>query len=70
MVAVVLAALALGIATTIGIIAVVTILSRHALGQGLARRLPQLQRGAWILQSVAGVAIIGIGVLTLSQVRL
>ena len=70
MVAVVLAALALGIATTIGIIAEVTILSRHALGQELAHRLPQLQRGARILQGIAGVAIIGIDVLTLSQVRL
>jgi ABC-type nickel/cobalt efflux system permease component RcnA len=70
MVAVVLAALALGIATTIGIVAVVTILSRDALGQALAHRLPQVQRGARILQGIAGVAIIVIGVLTLSQVRL
>jgi ABC-type nickel/cobalt efflux system permease component RcnA len=70
MVAVVLAALALGIATTIGIVAVVTILSRHALGQALAHRLPQLQRGARILQGTAGVAIIVIGALTLSQARL
>ena len=70
MVAAVLAALALGIATTIGIVAVVTILSRHALGQALAHRLRQVQRGARILQGIAGVAIIVIGVLTLSQVHL
>lgn len=69
MVTVVLAALAFGIATTIGIVAVVTILARHTLGQALAQRLPQLERGARILQA-AGVAIIAIGALTLSQLRL
>jgi nickel/cobalt exporter len=44
MVMVVLAGLALGIATTIGIVAVVTILARHTLRQALAQRLPQLER--------------------------
>lgn len=70
MVAVVLVALALGIATTIGIVAVVTILARHTLGQALAHRLPQLERGARILQGIAGGAIILIGLMTLAQLRL
>jgi nickel/cobalt exporter len=70
MVTVVLAALALGIATTIGIVAVATILARQTLGQALAQRLPQLERGARVLQGAAGVAIIAIAVLTLSQLRL
>ena len=50
MVAVVLVALALGIATTIGIVAVATILVRNTLGQALAQRVPQLERGARVLQ--------------------
>lgn len=70
MVMVVLAGLALGIATTIGIVAVVTILARHTLRQALAQRLPQLERGARVLQGAAGVAIIVIGTLTLSQLGL
>jgi nickel/cobalt transporter (NicO) family protein len=70
MVAVVLVALALGIATTIGIVAVATILARNTLGQALAQRLPQLECGARVLQAAAGFAIIAIGVLTLSQFRL
>jgi len=65
MVAVVLVALALGIATTIGIVAMVTILARHTLGQALAHRLPQLERGARVLQGLAGAAILAIGVITL-----
>lgn len=70
MVMVVLAGLALGIATTIGIVAVVTILARNTLGHALAQRLPQLERGARVLQGAAGVAIIVIGTLTLSQLGL
>lgn len=70
MVAVVLVALALGIATTIGIVAVMTILARYTLGQALAHRLPQLERGARILQGIAGGAIILIGLMTLAQMRL
>jgi ABC-type nickel/cobalt efflux system permease component RcnA len=70
MVTVVLAALALGIATTIGIVAVATILARQTLGQALAQRLPQLERGARVLQGAAGVAIIAIAVLTLLRLRL
>jgi ABC-type nickel/cobalt efflux system permease component RcnA len=65
MVAVVLIALALGIATTIGIVAMVSILARHTLGQALAHRLPQLERGARVLQGLAGAAILAIGVITL-----
>lgn len=70
MVAVVLVALALGIATTIGIVAVVTILARHTLGQALAHRLPQFERGARLLQGIAGGAIIVIGLVTMAQSRL
>lgn len=70
MVAVVLAALALGIATTIGIVAVVTILARHTLGLALTQRLPQLERGARLLQGIAGGAIIVIGLVTVAQLRL
>jgi nickel/cobalt transporter (NicO) family protein len=70
MVTVVLAALALGIATTIGILAVATILARQTFGQALAQRLPQLEHGARVLQGAAGVAIIAIAVLRLSQLRL
>ena len=69
MVALVLAALALGIATTIGTVAVVTILARNTLGEVLGHRLPQLERGARVLQGAAGAAIIAIGVLTLWQAR-
>jgi nickel/cobalt transporter (NicO) family protein len=65
MVSVVLIALALGIATTIGIVAMVSILARHTLGQALAHRLPQLERGARVLQGLAGAAILAIGVITL-----
>lgn len=65
MVAVVLAILALGIATTIGIVAMVTILARHTLGQALAHRLPQLERWSRIAQGIAGGAIIFIGLATL-----
>jgi hypothetical protein len=53
-----------------GIVAVVTILARQTLGQALAQRLPQLERSARVLQGAAGVAIIAIAVLTLSQLRL
>jgi hypothetical protein len=49
---------------------VVTILARHTLGQALAQRLPQLERSARVLQGAAGVAIIAIGTLTLSQLGL
>ena len=70
MVAVVLAALALGIATTIGIVAMVTILARHSIGHALANRLPQLERGTRVLQGMAGGGIIVIGLVTLAQVLL
>jgi nickel/cobalt transporter (NicO) family protein len=68
MVGVVLVSLALGIATTIGIVAVVTILTRHTLGQAIAHRLPQLERGARVMQGIAGVVIIVIGLLTLKRI--
>lgn len=70
MVAVVLAALALGIAMTIGIVAVATILARHSIGHALANRLPQIERGTRVLQGMAGGGIVAIGLVTLAQVLL
>jgi hypothetical protein len=49
---------------------VVAILARHTLGQALAHRLPQLERGARILEGIADGAIILIGLMTLAQLRL
>jgi hypothetical protein len=44
--------------------------ARNTLDQALAQRLRQLERGARVLQGAAGFAIIAIGALTLSQLRL
>jgi ABC-type nickel/cobalt efflux system permease component RcnA len=67
MIALVLLSLALGIAVTIGIVAALVILARDRLGAALARRLPELERGARILQGIAGAAVIAIGVFTLAM---
>ena len=69
MVGLVLLSLALGISATIGIVAVLAIVARNTVGTALADRLPQIERGARILQSIAGLAIIAIGLYTLSAVR-
>ena len=58
MTAVVLFALAAGIAFTIGIVAVLAILGRRYLGEALIDRMPGLERGARTLQSAAGALII------------
>lgn len=61
MVVFVLLSLALGISLTIGIVAVLAILARSTMGAALAHRLPQLERGARVLQGVAAVVIIVLG---------
>jgi nickel/cobalt exporter len=69
MVGLVLLSLALGISVTIGIVAILAIVARSALGIAMADRLPQIERGARVLQGAAGVAIIAIGVFTLTMLR-
>jgi len=60
MVAVVLVALAAGIAFTIGIVALLAILGRRLLGHAFAERLPRFERNARILQGVAGAVIVAL----------
>lgn len=69
MVVTVLLSLALGIATTIAGVAVAAILVRGTVGAALADRLPDLERRARLLQGIAGVCIIAIGVYTLATLR-
>ncbi|MBX9925193.1 MAG: hypothetical protein K2Y05_02440 [Hyphomicrobiaceae bacterium] len=61
MVAVTLVSLALGIAFTIGAVALLAILGRHTLGALLAGWLPQLESSARILQGIAGAMIVLLG---------
>jgi nickel/cobalt exporter len=58
MVAVVLVALAAGIAFTIGIVALLAIVGRRLVGQSFAGRLEGFERGARVLQCVAGLVIV------------
>lgn len=60
MVAVVLVSLAGGIALTIGTVALAAILARRFLSHALLHGISRLERGARVLQGVAGVAIIAI----------
>jgi ABC-type nickel/cobalt efflux system permease component RcnA len=62
MVGVALLSLALGISLTIGTVAVLAIMVRGTAGVALAGRLPELERGARILQGLAAVVIIGLGI--------
>ncbi len=62
MIGLVLVSLALGVAATIGLVAVLAIIGRHLLGAALAGRLPQMERASRLLQRIAGAAIIAIGV--------
>ncbi len=64
-----LISLALGVATTIGAVAVLSILARAAMGAALADHLPEFQRGAHVLQATAASAIIAIGIYTLWSLR-
>jgi nickel/cobalt transporter (NicO) family protein len=65
MVALVLLSLALGISLTIGCVALLAILARGTMGAALIHQLPQLERGARILQGAAAVCIIGLGSYTM-----
>lgn len=65
MVALVLLSLALGISLTIGCVALLAILARGTMGAALIDRLPQLERGARILQGAAAVSIIALGSYTI-----
>jgi nickel/cobalt exporter len=58
MVAVVLVSLAAGIAFTIGTVALLAIIGRRLLGHAMARRMSSFERGARMLQGVAGTAIV------------
>ena len=58
MVAVVLIALAAGIAFTIGLVALLAIVGRRLVGQSLVHRLPAFERGARVLQGAAGLVIV------------
>jgi ABC-type nickel/cobalt efflux system permease component RcnA len=69
MVALVLLSLALGISTTIGIVAVLSIVTRTFLGTTLVHKPPQIERGALLVQRLAAVAIIVIGALTIIALR-
>ena len=69
MLALVLLSLALGISTTIGIVAILSIVTRTFLGTALVHKLPQIERGALLVQRLAAVAIIVIGALTIIALR-
>ena len=58
-----------GISLTIGVVAIVAIAGRATIGSALATRLPQLHRGARIVQGVAGAMIVVIGVYTMARLR-
>lgn len=60
MIAVVLVALAAGIAFTIGMVGLAAIVARRTLGQALADRLPGFERGARLLQGAAGAIIVAV----------
>jgi nickel/cobalt transporter (NicO) family protein len=60
MVALVLLSLTAGIATTIGMVALLAILFRSSVGATLMDRLPSIERNARVLQGVAGAVIVAI----------
>ena len=60
MVAVVLVSLAAGIAFTIGTVALLAIFARRFLGHALLHKIPGLERGARVVQGVAGAAIVAV----------
>ena len=65
MVVLVLISLTLGIATTIGLVAVAAITSRRLAGAAVAKRVYGLERWTRVLQGLAGAAIVFIGFYTL-----
>jgi ABC-type nickel/cobalt efflux system permease component RcnA len=58
MVAVVLVALAAGIAFTIGLVAAIAIAGRRLFGYALMHRMMALEHGARVLQGIAGATIV------------
>jgi nickel/cobalt transporter (NicO) family protein len=69
MVGTVLFALAIGIATTIGLVALAAIGARRTFGAAFAERLPAIERGANRIQAATGVLIVLIGVYMLTSIR-
>lgn len=69
MVGLVLVALSLGIALTIGIFALVAILARQSLGAALGAWLPSFNRGGRIIQGVAGLCVIVIATYAMLKLR-
>lgn len=69
MVAIVLVALAAGIAFTIGSVALAAIVARRAFGAALARRVAGLDRSARLVQAVAGVAIVTVSAYAIWTLR-
>ena len=69
MVGLVLVSLALGIALTIGMVAMLAIVARRFLGAAVATWLPGLERWARVLQGVAGGLIVIIAAATLWSLR-
>ena len=64
MVGLVLLSLGLGISLTIGLVALLAILARRGMGVALAHHIPALNRGARVVQALAGLLIVGIGLIT------
>jgi nickel/cobalt exporter len=64
MVALVLLSLTAGIATTIGAVALLSIVFRSSVGAAFADRLPRIERKARVLQGVAGAVIVAIALWT------
>jgi len=67
MVGFILIALALGIATTIGLVALAAILSRYILGAALSTHSSGIGRWGRVVQGIAGAAVIAIGLYTLTN---
>lgn len=65
MVALVLLSLALGISLTIGVVAVLAIVARRVVGAALAGWSPAMERGSRVVQGVAGLLIVIMGLITL-----
>lgn len=67
MIALVLLALSLGIALTIGLVAAGAIVARKVLGTALAAWLPELERWARAVQAFAGAAIVAVSLFMLAS---
>ena len=66
MIALVIAGLALGIALTIGIVAILAIAARHVTGAAAHSFLPQLERWGRAMQALAGLAMIALALSAMS----